>query len=194
VKLKGGAKFRHAAAFAWLAQWLHGHYRKRLTPIAVGHRVVHGGLDFVEPTLIDDEVLAALEKLVPLVPLHQPHNLAGIKAVSAMLPDLPQVACFDTAFHRNRPSVTERFALPDAMFQRGLRRWGFHGLSYEFIARQFKRMAPQVASGRVIAAHLGNGASMCAMKNGRSFDTTMSFSAFGWVCRWVRAAAASIPV
>ena len=177
VELKGGAKFRHAAAFAWLAQWLHGHYRKRLTPIAVGHRVVHGGQQFLEPTLIDDEVLAALEKLVPLVPLHQPHNLAVIKAVSGLLPDLPQVACFDTAFHRNRRSVTERFGLPDEMFQRGLRRWGFHGLSYEFIARQFKRMAPQAASRRVIAAHLGSGASMCAMKDGRSFDTTMSFSA-----------------
>jgi acetate kinase len=118
-----------------------------------------------------------LEKLIPLVPLHQPHNLAGVKAVAALLPDLPQVACFDTAFHRGRPTVTERFGLPDDLFQRGIRRWGFHGLSYEFIASQFKLLAPAAAAGRVIAAHLGNGASMCAMKEGRSIDTTMGFSA-----------------
>jgi acetate kinase len=170
-------RFGHSEGFAYLAQWLRSHYAGRLEPVAIGHRMVHGGLEFVEPTLINAEVLAALEKLIPLVPLHQPHNLAGVRAVTALRPDLPQVACFDTAFHRNRPTVTERFGLPDEMFRRGLRRWGFHGLSYEFIARQFKRLAPQSASGRVIAAHLGSGASMCAMKDGRSFDTTMSFSA-----------------
>jgi len=169
-------RFRHTESFAYLAQWLRSNYGQ-LTPVAVGHRIVHGGLDFIEPTLINAKVLAALEKLVPLVPLHQPHNLAGVKAVTALLPELPQVACFDTAFHQGRPTVTERFGLPDDMFQRGLRRWGFHGLSYEFIAGQFKRLAPEVAAGRVIAAHLGSGASMCAMKDGRSFDTTMGFSA-----------------
>ena len=170
-------RFGHTEAFAYLAQWVRSHYREQMTPVAVGHRVVHGGLDFSEPTLINAQVMAALEKLIPLVPLHQPHNLAGIKAVAQLFPDMPQVACFDTAFHRNRPAVTERFGLPDEMFRRGLRRWGFHGLSYEFIARQFKRLEPQVAAGRVIAAHLGSGASMCGMKNGRSVDTTMSFSA-----------------
>ena len=173
----GVAPFTHTRAFAYVAQWLRSHYGDQLTPAAVGHRVVHGGLDFIEPTLVTADVMAALEKLIPLVPLHQPHNLTGIKAVTALLPDLPQVACFDTAFHRGRPTVTERLGLPDEMFQRGLRRWGFHGLSYEFIADQLKRLAPQVAHRRVIAAHLGSGASMCAMKDGRSFDTTMSFSA-----------------
>ena len=174
---RGVGGFGHTEAFAYVAQWLRSHYQDQLTPVAVGHRVVHGGLDFAEPTLINAQVMATLEKLIPLVPLHQPHNLAGIKAVARLLPDLPQVACFDTAYHRNRPIVTERFGLPEEMFRQGLRRWGFHGLSYEFIARQFKRLAPQVASGRVIAAHLGSGASLCAMKDGRSFDTTMSFSA-----------------
>lgn len=170
-------RFGHTEAFAHLAQWLRSQYGGKLTPTAVGHRMAHGGLDFIQPTLINAEVLADLEKLVPLVPLHQPHNLAGVRAVTQLRPDLPQVACFDTAFHRGRPAVTERFGLPDDLFQRGVRRWGFHGLSYEFIAAQFKRLAPEVASGRVIVAHLGSGASLCAMKNGRSFDTTMSFSA-----------------
>lgn len=172
-----GGRFGHSEGFAHLARWLRSHYGEQMTPVAVGHRMAHGGLEFIEPTLITPQVVAALEKLIPLVPLHQPHNLAGIKAVTELLPDLPQVACFDTAFHRGRPTVTERFGLPDEMFQRGLRRWGFHGLSYEFIATQFKRLAPEVAYRRVIAAHLGSGASMCAMKDGRSFDTTMSFSA-----------------
>jgi acetate kinase len=125
AELERAARFGHAEAFAYLAQWLRIHYGERMTPAAVGHRVAHGGLDFVEPTQIDADVLAALEKLVPLVPLHQRHNLAGIRAVTQLLPDLPQVACFDTAFHRNRPTVTERFGLPDEMFQRGIRRWGF---------------------------------------------------------------------
>ena len=149
--------------------------RRRLWPLDTGWPTA--GWISSSPILINAEVTAALEKLIPLVPLHQPHNLAGVKAVAQLLPHLPQVACFDTAFHRNRPTVTERFGLPDEMFQRGLRRWGFHGLSYEFIARQFKLLAPETAAGRVIAAHLGSGASMCAMKDGRSFDTTMSFSA-----------------
>lgn len=173
----GAERFGHAEGFAHLARWLRSRYGEQIKPVAVGHRVVHGGLDFIEPTLITPEVMTALEQLIPLVPLHQPHNLAGINAVTQLLPDLPQVACFDTAFHRNRPTVTERFGLPDEMFRRGLRRWGFHGLSYEFISGQFRRLAPEVAHRRVIVAHLGSGASMCAMKNGRSFDTTMGFSA-----------------
>ncbi len=172
-----GGTVGHTEAFAHLVQWLRTRSGGQTTQAAVGHRVVHGGLDFVKPTLIDAEVLARLEKLIPLVPLHQPHNLAGVKAVTQLRPDLPQVACFDTAFHQGRQSVTERFGLPDDLFRRGLRRWGFHGLSYESIAGQFGKLAPEVAGGRVIVAHLGSGASMCAMKNGRSFDTTMSFSA-----------------
>lgn len=169
--------FGHKQGFAHLAGWLRERYGGRLVPIAVGHRMAHGGSDFIAPTRIDDQVMKKLEALVPLVPLHQPHNLAGVKAVTSLRPDLPQVACFDTAFHRGRAQVTERFGLPDDLFQRGVRRWGFHGLSYEWIAGQLRRVAPEIASGRVIVAHLGSGASMCAMKDGRSVDTTMSFSA-----------------
>lgn len=171
----------HPEAFAHLADWVREQFGGELKPCAVGHRVVHGGSDFIEPTLISADVLKRLEMLIPLVPLHQPHNLAGIRAVASLRPDLPQVACFDTAFHQGRLKVTERMGLPDEMFQRGLRRWGFHGLSYDSIARQFKELAPEIAAGRVIVAHLGSGASLCAMKNGRSVDTTMGFSALDGV-------------
>jgi len=167
----------HPEAFAHLAEWVRGQYTSKLKLLAIGHRVVHGGSDFIEPTLVDASILARLEKLIPLVPLHQPHNLAAIRAVSKLRPDLPQVACFDTAFHQGRAKVTERLGLPDELFHRGVRRWGFHGLSYDSIAKQFRRIAPEIAAGRVIVAHLGSGASMCAMKDGRSIDTTMGFSA-----------------
>jgi acetate kinase len=169
--------FGHPEAFAHLSQWVRDQFGGRLAPVAVGHRVVHGGPEFSRPTLINAGVVAKLEQLVPLVPLHQPHNLAAVKAVAALRPDLPQVACFDTAFHRTKPKVADRYGLPDEMFQGGVRRWGFHGLSYESIAGQFRRTAPEIAAGRVIVAHLGSGASLCAMKNGQSVDTTMGFSA-----------------
>lgn len=173
----GPGSFGHAEAFAHLAQWAREEYGSRLSLVAIGHRMAHGGLDFIEPTLITPEVIAKLEQLIPLVPLHQPHNLAAVRGVTRLRPDIPQVACFDTAFHRGRAPVTERFGLPDDLFQRGLRRWGFHGLSYQSIAGQFRQLAPDVAKGRVIVAHLGSGVSLCAMKDGRSVDTTMSFSA-----------------
>ena len=169
--------FGHAEAFAHLAHWAYEHFADELVPLAVGHRVVHGGLTFSEPTLIDAAVVTKLEQLIPLVPLHQPHNLEAIKAVMQLWPDLPQVACFDTAFHRGRAQVTERFGLPDELFRRGVRRWGFHGLSYEYIAGRLRRLAPDLSGGRVIVAHLGSGASLCAMRDGHSVDTTMSFSA-----------------
>lgn len=177
IESDSGAKFGHVEAFAFLTQWLRSRYSAEMVLTAVGHRMAHGGLDFIRPTLITPEVVTSLEKLIPLVPLHQPHNLSGVQAVTVIRPDLPQVACFDTAFHRGRPTVTERFGLPDDLFKRGLRRWGFHGLSYESIAGQFKRLAPELSQGRVIVAHLGSGASLCAMRGGRSFDTTMGFSA-----------------
>ena len=139
--------------------------------------MVHGGTAFAEPTLIDPAVMKILEQLIPLVPLHQPHNLKAIKAVMQLWPDLPQVACFDTAFHRGRAQVTERFGLPDELFRRAWRRWGFHGLSYEYIAGRLRHLAPDLSGGRVIVAHLGSGASLCAMRDGQSVDTTMSFSA-----------------
>lgn len=169
--------FGHPEAFAHVAEWAREQYGKTMALTAVGHRMAHGGLEFTEPTLITDDVVSELEELIPLVPLHQPHNLAAVKAVTQLRPDLPQVACFDTAFHRKRPEVTERFGLPDELFQRGIRRWGFHGLSYESVAGQFRQIAPDISRGRVIAAHLGSGASLCAMQDGRSIDTTMSFSA-----------------
>ena len=147
------------------------------TPItAVGHRIVHGGTQFDQPRLIDDAVLQGIEVLTSLAPLHQPHNLAGVRAAQAAFPNVPQVACFDTAFHRTMPEVHQRFALPDELFQRGIRRYGFHGLSYESITQQLREQHPALAAGRVVIAHLGNGCSMTAVRDGRSVATTMSFS------------------
>ena len=145
--------------------------------VAVGHRVVHGGPDLSAPMLIDEAVLAKLRKLIPLAPLHQPHNIAGIEAAIRAFPGKPQVACFDTAFHRSHPFVSDTFALPRSYYDEGVRRYGFHGLSYEYITRTLKKMAPQIAREDVIVAHLGNGASMCAIKNGRSISSTMGFTA-----------------
>jgi acetate kinase len=143
---------------------------------AVGHRIVHGGTQFDQPRLIDDAVLQGIEVLTSLAPLHQPHNLAGVRAAQAAFPNVPQVACFDTAFHRTMPEVHQRFALPDELFQRGIRRYGFHGLSYESITMQLREQHPALAAGRVVIAHLGNGCSMTAVRDGRSVATTMSFS------------------
>ena len=143
---------------------------------AVGHRIVHGGTRFETPCLIDEQVATDIESLTPLAPLHQPHNLAGVRAAQAAFPGVPQVACFDTAFHRTMPEVQQRFALPDELFQRGIRRYGFHGLSYESITLQLRQQHPALTAGRVVVAHLGNGCSMCAVQDGRSVATTMSFS------------------
>ena len=145
--------------------------------IGIGHRVVHGGVAFDAPTLVTRPVLDALGELSPLAPLHQPHNLAAIAAAMAASPGVPQIACFDTAFHRTQPQVATGFAIPRALSQTGIRRYGFHGLSYEYLARRLDALDPGMASGRVIAAHLGNGASLCAMAGGRSIDTTMGFTA-----------------
>ncbi|MCB4821583.1 acetate/propionate family kinase [Roseicella aerolata] len=144
---------------------------------ALGHRVVHGGTRYAKPVRATPEVVRDLEALVPLAPLHEPHNLAPIKAVLALDPDLPQVACFDTAFHRTMPEVAQAFALPRAMFEEGLRRYGFHGLSYEYIASVLPEVSPRLAEGRCIVAHLGNGASACALRAGVSIATTMGFTA-----------------
>lgn len=157
---------------AWIENHLGGD-----TLAAVGHRVVHGGRDFTGPVRIDPRVLDALARLTPLAPMHQPHNLAPIRAISALRPELPQVACFDTAFHHTQPAIATRFALPRSYEAEGVRRYGFHGLSYEYIAERLKEIAPALARGRVIVAHLGNGASLCAMEDGRSVDTTMGFTA-----------------
>jgi len=145
--------------------------------VAVGHRVVHGGLEYSEPTRVTPEVLRALEKLIPLAPLHQPHNLGPIRHVLEKMPALPQVACFDTAFHRTQPELAQAFALPKEITDRGVRRYGFHGLSYEYIAGALPAVDAGAAAGRVVVAHLGNGASMCAMRGGRSVANTMGFTA-----------------
>jgi acetate kinase len=145
--------------------------------LGVGHRVVHGGVHFDRPVRIDASVLAQLDALVPLAPLHQPHNLSAIRAMSQARPALPQVACFDTAFHRSQSKVADSFGLPAEYYQAGVRRYGFHGLSYESIACRLQTIAPEVAMGRIIVAHLGNGASMCALHRGQSVATTMGFTA-----------------
>lgn len=145
--------------------------------VAVGHRVVHGGSDHVAPEFVTPELLTKLGLLVPLAPLHQPHNIAPIRAIANARPSLPQVVCFDTAFHHSMPAVATRFALPREYETAGVRRYGFHGISYEYIAALLLEIAPTLAQGRVIAAHLGNGASLCAMQAGRSVDTTMGFTA-----------------
>jgi acetate kinase len=144
---------------------------------AVGHRVVHGGLRYSRPARVTPELLAELEALVPLAPLHEPYNLAPIKMVMSLNPELPQVACFDTAFHRTVPEVDQAFALPYSFYEEGIRRYGFHGLSYEYIASVLPEQAPQIANGRVVVAHLGNGCSACAMRDRVSIATTMGFTA-----------------
>jgi acetate kinase len=155
----------------WLRQVVQG------DPVAVGHRVVHGGPQFSAPTAVDEPMLAELERFVPLAPLHQPNNLAPIHALRAQMPGLLQVACFDTAFHRGHPEVADRYAIPAHLHEEGVRRYGFHGLSYEYVAGRFAEVDPRAAAGRVIVAHLGSGASMCAMLEGRSVESTMGFTA-----------------
>lgn len=168
-----------------LAEWLSGHFgRSRV--VGVGHRVVHGGQQFVGPAVVTPPVLRELRELIPLAPLHQPYNLAAIEAVEERLPGVPQVACFDTSFHRGQPRVAELVPLPSEIRKEGVQRYGFHGLSYEYIASVLPRVAPEIAGGRVIVAHLGSGASMCALKNGRSVDHSLGFTALDGLCMGTR--------
>ena len=145
--------------------------------LAVGHRVVHGGMHYDRPLQVDAAVLTDLRALVPLAPLHQPHNIAGIEAAQAAWPGVPQIACFDTAFHRAHPFVNDTFALPRRLYDEGVRRYGFHGISYEYITLRLREIAPLHAAGRVVVAHLGNGASMCAIRDGQSVASSMGFTA-----------------
>jgi acetate kinase len=145
--------------------------------VGFGHRVVHGGLRYDAPVRVTESVVNDLTKLVPLAPLHQPHNLAPIRTIMKVAPEIPQVACFDTAFHRSQSHLAQAFALPRRFADAGVRRYGFHGLSYEYLASRLRELAPELAKGRVVMAHLGNGASMCALKDGRSVATTMGFTA-----------------
>jgi acetate kinase len=165
----------HVAALQSALQML-GACFGQLDVVAVGHRIVHGGPDHAAPLLLDKDKLAELERLNPFAPLHQPHNLAGVRAAMTAFPSARQVACFDTAFHRSHDFVNDVFALPRRYYEAGVRRYGFHGLSYEFVAGELRRVAPALAAGRVIVAHLGNGASLCAMHNGSSAASTMGFS------------------
>ena len=164
----------HDQAFDELLQWFQA-TQTGWRIVAVGHRVVHGGERYSKPTVIDKTVLAHLQSFIPLAPLHEPHNVAGIRALQKLLPDVPQVACFDTAFHRSQPDVAQTFGLPRALTAEGIKRYGFHGLSYEYIARALPQYSNR-ATGRVVVAHLGNGASMAAMVNRKCVATTLGFS------------------
>jgi acetate kinase len=168
-----------------LATWLRAKYAGARV-LGVGHRVVHGGPRFAGPIILNRDMLEQLRELVPLAPLHQPHNLAAIEAVFERLPGVPQVACFDTSFHRGQSAVAELLPLPRELRERGLQRFGFHGLSYEYIASALPQVAPEIASGRVIVAHLGSGASMCAMREGKSVDSTLGFTALDGLCMGTR--------
>jgi acetate kinase len=171
----GGAPF-HTEALRRVLAWRLGAFPDA-NVVAAGHRVVHGGVHYDSPVLVTDEVLRYLETLVPLAPLHQPHNIAGILAAREAWPHVHQVACFDTAFHRAHPFVNDVFALPRRFYDEGVRRYGFHGLSYEYITEKLRQVAPLHAAGRVVIAHLGNGASMCAIRDGQSVASSMGFTA-----------------
>jgi acetate kinase len=171
-----GDGFGHEDALMHLVGWL-GQFREERQAVAIGHRVVHGGEAYSLPVLVDESVVQRLEALVPLAPLHQPHNLEPIRIVRRRLPGIPQVACFDTAFHQTQSEIASMFALPRELRERGVRRYGFHGLSYEYIASVLANYDPRLAAGRVVVAHLGNGASLCALNEGVSVATTMGFSA-----------------
>ena len=163
------------AAQRLLLDWLDIQLPSR--PVAVGHRIVHGGPHYASSVILDDDIINQLDALIPLAPLHQPHNLSPVREISRRWPGVLQVACFDTAFHRNHAEVIDRFALPERFYEQGVRRYGFHGLSYHYIANALKRYYPDEAKGRVVVAHLGSGASACALLDGVSIDSTMGFTA-----------------
>jgi acetate kinase len=184
-KLEAGTVKDGRAAIDVLATWLRSKYGGSRV-LGVGHRVVHGGARFAGPTVMSRAVLAELFELVPLAPLHQPYNLAAIEAVFERLPDAPQVACFDTSFHRGHEAVADLIPLPRDICKSDLQRYGFHGLSYEYIASILPEVAPELAKGRVIVAHLGSGASLCALKEGKSVDSTLGFTALDGLCMGTR--------
>jgi acetate kinase len=166
----------YSGAIAEIHDWFRTYVGSEAALGGVGHRVVHGGSIYFRPVIIDEQVIAGLEELVPLAPLHQPHHIAAIRAFASIAPKVPQVACFDTAFHHDQPPLAREFALPRELSARGIRRYGFHGLSYEYIVAKLPEVAPACVGGKIIVAHLGNGASMCAINEGRSIATTMGFT------------------
>ncbi|MBI1904798.1 MAG: acetate/propionate family kinase [Rhodocyclales bacterium] len=179
---------QHRYALGYLFAWLSARH-PTLEIVSAGHRIVHGGERYAEPVRLGDAVLAELDALVPLAPLHQPHNLRAVRAVSALLPQVPQVGCFDTAFHRTQAALAQAYALPRALSARGIKRYGFHGLSYDYVSRQLSAVVGERGSGAVVIAHLGNGASMCALREGRSVATTMGFTALEGLMMGTRAGA-----
>src|SRR5215471_8006047 len=166
----------YTGAIAEIHDWFKTYVGSEAALDGIGHRVVHGGSIYSRPVVIDDRVIAGLEELVPLAPLHQPHHIAAIRAFASIAPKVPQVACFDTAFHYSQPPLAREFALPRELSAKGIHRYGFHGLSYEYIVAKLPEVAPAYANGKIIVAHLGNGASMCAINEGRSIATTMGFT------------------
>lgn len=174
-----------SAAIDAIADWLRNRYRGTQL-LGVGHRVVHGGASYARPTVVNQQVLAELKEIIPLAPLHQPYNLAAIEAIFQRLPNVPQVACFDTGFHQGHTEVAKLLPLPRDLRNSGLRRYGFHGLSYEYVASVLPAKAPEIAKGRVIVAHLGGGASLCALKDGESIDNTLGFTALDGLCMGTR--------
>ena len=171
-----GAQLDHEGALDYLSGFIRGEL-SGFRLVGIGHRVVHGGLDYTRPVRVDAGVLARLEKFVPLAPLHQPHNLTPIRLLLARQPEVPQVACFDTSFHRTNPEISQRFAIPEELHDAGIRRYGFHGLSYEYIASVLPQFDARAAAGKTVVLHLGNGASMCAIEAGKSVASTMGFTA-----------------
>jgi acetate kinase len=175
---ENGPDINHESLMGYIIGWIReNRQRLGLELNGVGHRVVHGGDAYSCPVRVDDAVLQTLEQFIPLAPLHQPHNLGPIRSVMKLGADIPQVACFDTAFHRTNPPLAQIFALPHQLTDEGVRRYGFHGLSYEYISRRLRTLDPEAAKGRVVVAHLGSGASMCALLDGKSVASTMGFSA-----------------
>jgi acetate kinase len=182
--LDAGVADGHAAIDA-LASWLRSKWHGARV-LGVGHRIVHGGVRYGQPVVMTRQILSDLHELIPLAPLHQPYNLAAIDAIFERLPDAPQVACFDTGFHSGHPQVAQLIPLPRSICKSGLRRYGFHGLSYEYIASVLPEVAPEIAKGRVIIAHLGSGASLCALKDGKSVDSSLGFTALDGLCMGTR--------
>ncbi|MDD2705896.1 MAG: acetate/propionate family kinase [Acidocella sp.] len=182
------APLDHEDLLGQVLNWVEGHLGEDKLA-AAGHRIVHGGEHFIEPVLLNEDIMTKLAGLNQLAPLHEPHNLAAVRAIMNLRPELPQIGCFDTAFHHTMPEVAMRLALPRHFHDEGVRRYGFHGLSYEYISGKLREEAPRLAAGRVIVAHLGNGASLCAMKNGVSIDSTMGFTALDGLMMGTRSGA-----
>jgi len=171
-----GTSLGHAGALSHIGDFVRGELSSHRL-VGVGHRVVHGGLDYSRPVQVNDGIVTSLEKYIPLAPLHQPHNLTPIRLMLERQPGLPQIACFDTSFHRTNPDLAQRFAIPAELHDAGVRRYGFHGLSYEYIASVLPQYDARAAEGRTVVLHLGNGASMCAISGGKSIASTMGFTA-----------------